>query len=135
MLGRDSRHRSARPSLFPGVKMDLLIRQGRLVDGTGRPARPADVVVEDGLVRAIEAPDSLIHGENPLGCTRDESGNCVAIAPCGGNTPEDDDCLSEAEPRAWSSPIYIDYGEESDSRAVRVEVREPSVLPEPAISG
>lgn len=59
--------------------------------------------------RAIEAPDLLIHGENPLGCRYDESGTCVAIDPCGALSPSDDDCLSEAEPRAWSSPIYINY--------------------------
>lgn len=60
--------------------------------------------------RAIEAPDALIHGSDPLRCTRDAAGNCTAIDPCGMNTPRSDDCLSEAEPRAWSSPIYVDFG-------------------------
>jgi hypothetical protein len=60
-------------------------------------------------VRALEAPDELIHGSNPLGCTFDAEGQCVAISPCGSRTPASDDCLSEAEPRAWSSPIYVDY--------------------------
>jgi len=59
--------------------------------------------------RAIEAPDLLIHGQNPLGCRYDESGTCVAIDPCGALSPSSDDCLSEAEPRAWSSPIYLNY--------------------------
>ncbi|MGH0029389.1 MAG: DUF3604 domain-containing protein [Myxococcota bacterium] len=62
-------------------------------------------------VRAIEAPDALIHGSNPLGCSFDDAGECVAIDPCGANTPAADDCLSEGEPRAWSSPIYVDYSE------------------------
>ncbi|MFP8878537.1 MAG: hypothetical protein VCE43_03275, partial [Myxococcota bacterium] len=61
--------------------------------------------------RAIEAPDLLIHGSNPLGCSYDDDGNCVQVEPCNGRTPVDDDCLSEAEPRAWSSPIYLDYVE------------------------
>jgi hypothetical protein len=59
--------------------------------------------------RAIEAPAALIHGNDPLGCREDASGRCVEIEPCGARTPREDDCLSEAEPRAWSSPIYVDY--------------------------
>jgi hypothetical protein len=59
--------------------------------------------------RAIEAPDSLIHGENPLGCRFDEQGRCVEITPCGANAPYEDDCLGEAEPRAWSSPIFVNH--------------------------
>jgi len=59
--------------------------------------------------RAIEAPARLIHGDDPLGCTRDGDGRCIAIDPCGSGAPRDDDCLSEGEPRAWSSPIYLDY--------------------------
>jgi hypothetical protein len=94
-------------------------------DGTGCVIEFADTEFETAArdtvyyVRAIEAPAPLIHGDNPLGCRSDESGRCVAIEPCGVNTPGDDDCLSEAEPRAWSSPIYIDFGDEADSRAVR----------------
>jgi len=60
--------------------------------------------------RAIEAEDDLIHGSNPLGCEFDEDGECVSIDPCGGMTVKTDDCLSRAEPRAWSSPIYLNYG-------------------------
>ena len=63
--------------------------------------------------RAIEAPDLLIHGNNPLSCRYDESGTCISIDPCGASTPAADDCLSEGEPRAWSSPIYVDYAAES----------------------
>lgn len=59
--------------------------------------------------RAIEKEAPLIHGSNPLGCTWDAEGRCIEISPCGSNTPRDDDCLSKAEPRAWSSPIYVDY--------------------------
>ncbi len=59
--------------------------------------------------RAIEASAPLIHGDNPLGCRYDASGVCTEIEPCGMLSPSTDDCLSEAEPRAWSSPIYIDY--------------------------
>jgi hypothetical protein len=60
-------------------------------------------------VRAIEAPDAHIRGTNPLGCRYDEAGRCVEITPCGADLPYEDDCLSEAEPRAWSSPIFVDH--------------------------
>ncbi|MDG2333949.1 MAG: amidohydrolase family protein [Myxococcota bacterium] len=39
--------------------MDTLIREGTLVDGTGRAKRRADVVLQDGLVRGIESPGSV----------------------------------------------------------------------------
>lgn len=71
-------------------------------------------------VRAIEASAQLIHGDNPLGCRYDDAGRCIKIEPCGLGTPIDDDCLSEAEPRAWSSPIYVDYDREgARDRALR----------------
>ncbi|MFN8051754.1 MAG: amidohydrolase family protein [Acidimicrobiales bacterium] len=39
---------------------DLVVRGGTLVDGTGSPPRPADVVITDGLVeRVVEAGESL----------------------------------------------------------------------------
>ncbi len=60
--------------------------------------------------RAVEAEDELIHGSNPLGCTWDDLGNCLEIDPCGAETPIGEDCLTPAEPRAWSSPIYLNYG-------------------------
>ena len=62
-------------------------------------------------VRAIEAPDPHIHGSNPLGCRYDARGRCVEVSPCGANTPYEDDCLSEAEARAWSSPIYVNHAD------------------------
>jgi N-acyl-D-aspartate/D-glutamate deacylase len=37
---------------------DLVIRNASLVDGTGAPARPADVVVDDGLITSVEPAGS-----------------------------------------------------------------------------
>lgn len=34
--------------------MDLVIRNGSVIDGTGSPARPADVAIEDGRIVAVE---------------------------------------------------------------------------------
>ena len=55
--------------------------------------------------RAIEAPSGAVAAD-PLGCRYDESGRCVEIQPCFGR-PASDECLSETEERAWSSPIFV----------------------------
>lgn len=55
--------------------------------------------------RAIEAPSEAVAAD-PLGCRRDESGRCVQVDPCFGR-PNDDECLSATEERAWSSPIFV----------------------------
>jgi hypothetical protein len=57
-------------------------------------------------VRAIEAPSPAVDA-NPLGCTYDESGRCTKVNPCFGR-PNEDECLSQTEERAWSSPIFVD---------------------------
>jgi hypothetical protein len=57
-------------------------------------------------VRAIEAPSPAVDA-NPLGCTYDESGRCTKVNPCFGR-PNQDECLSQTEERAWSSPIFVD---------------------------
>ena len=39
---------------------DLVIRNGTLVDGTGAPARRADVAVRDGAISAIAGTSSMV---------------------------------------------------------------------------
>jgi hypothetical protein len=58
-------------------------------------------------VRAIEAASPTVNGD-PLGCERDDEGVCLEINPCF-DRPNDDDCTSPSEQRAWSSPIFVDY--------------------------
>ena len=58
-------------------------------------------------VRAVEAPAPAVNAGN-LRCSYDASGRCIGVDPCG-DDPEDRDCLGEHEPRAWSSPIFVDY--------------------------
>ncbi len=59
-------------------------------------------------VRAVQEPTLAVNAGG-LRCVEDESGECVAVQPCYGDdrTPADDDCLSEHEERAWSSPIFL----------------------------
>jgi hypothetical protein len=61
--------------------------------------------------RAIQEPTLRINGDT-LGCTYDDDGNCVKLNMCFGDdrTSASDDCKSEVEERAWSSPIYVEHG-------------------------
>ena len=65
---------------------------------------------ETGDALAIDPLDfrkCLAVAADPLSCTRDAEGRCTSIDPCF-NRPDDDDCLSVTEERAWSSPIFVD---------------------------
>ena len=66
-------------------------------------ARPAAY-----YVRAIEEPTPAVNAKN-LRCETDAAGNCVKVNTCYGDyrTDPKDDCLADAEERAWSSPIYL----------------------------
>ena len=59
-------------------------------------------------VRAIQEPGPTINGAQ-LRCEPDGTGDCAAVSPCYGDprTDSEDDCLSDAEERAWSSPIFL----------------------------
>jgi hypothetical protein len=59
-------------------------------------------------VRALEEPAPAVNADN-LRCEYDEKGACVKVNLCGGPDARDDDCLGEHEPRAWSSPIFVDF--------------------------
>jgi hypothetical protein len=57
--------------------------------------------------RAFESIKPGINAGN-LRCERDDAGRCLQINPCPGPAGRDDDCLAPHEPRAWSSPIWVD---------------------------
>ena len=59
--------------------------------------------------RAYEAPKPGINAAN-LRCERGADGECERVHPCPGPEGREDDCLAPHEPRAWSSPIYVDFG-------------------------
>ncbi|HKA16167.1 MAG TPA: DUF3604 domain-containing protein [Myxococcota bacterium] len=58
--------------------------------------------------RVFEAPEPAINAGN-LRCERDAQGNCTKVNLCPGPQGDADDCLAPREPRAWSSPIYVDF--------------------------
>ncbi|MCD4722693.1 MAG: DUF3604 domain-containing protein [Desulfobacula sp.] len=60
-------------------------------------------------VRAVSEPKPTINGQQ-LNIQYDENGKFQGMTTCLSNT--DEDCLAEQEPRAWSSPIFVYYGQE-----------------------
>ena len=62
-------------------------------------------------VRAIQEASPVVNAGN-LRCTYNEKGECTKVNICYGDsrTDKDDDCLSLSEERAWSSPIYVNFG-------------------------
>jgi hypothetical protein len=58
--------------------------------------------------RAFEGPEPGINAEN-LRCERDAAGQCTKVQLCPGPDGDNDECLGKREPRAWSSPIYVDF--------------------------
>ncbi|MEH6584580.1 MAG: DUF3604 domain-containing protein [Halioglobus sp.] len=56
-------------------------------------------------VRAIQEATETIQGD-PFRCEYDDNGSCVKTNYCVGEDQEED-CMSPAQHRAWSSPIYV----------------------------
>ncbi|MGH0033912.1 MAG: DUF3604 domain-containing protein [Myxococcota bacterium] len=107
-----------RPRADAGEPLDALIEDPwRVLPCDGRP-EGCSVEFDDPdfgpgrrdtvyYVRAIEAPAPTIDAGG-LRCDVDASGACTGPRPCDGASDEDD-CLGDAEPRAWSSPIFVDW--------------------------
>jgi len=55
-------------------------------------------------VRAIEMPTPGINAGG-VRCRYDDAGRCVDVDLC---QADDDECLAPYEPKAWSSPIFVD---------------------------
>jgi len=112
-----------RPQQKPDEKLsDLIQDPWRRID-CPKDKQVCEVEVEDPefssgrrdvvyYVRAIQEPTPAVNAGG-LRCERDAAGNCVRARPCYGDyrTSFDDDCLSENEERAWSSPIYVRWQE------------------------
>ena len=54
--------------------------------------------------RVFEEPAPGVNAAG-VNCEFDAEGRCIAANLCN----DDGDCLAEHEPRAWSSPIYVDH--------------------------
>jgi hypothetical protein len=62
--------------------------------------------------RVFEVPKPGINAGN-VRCERDAQGKCIRANLCPSADGSDPDCLASHEPRAWSSPIYVDFGSRS----------------------
>ena len=62
-------------------------------------------------VRAIQEASPAVNGDS-FRCEYDDKGRCVKMKACYGGYQADknDGCLAMSEERAWSSPIFVDYG-------------------------
>ncbi len=61
-------------------------------------------------VKAIQEAEPTINAE-PVKCERDGNGKCIKATLCYGDYRSGESaCTSPSEHRAWSSPIYLDYG-------------------------
>ncbi|MBJ22541.1 MAG: DUF3604 domain-containing protein [bacterium] len=58
--------------------------------------------------RAIQEATPAVNGGG-FRCSFDAEGNCVSVNPCytDARTSREDDCLSDNEEHAWSSPIFV----------------------------
>ena len=61
-------------------------------------------------VRAVQQATATVNGD-PFRCDYDAEGNCIKTNYCLG-VAEEDDCLSDAAHRAWSSPIFVQFAGE-----------------------
>ncbi len=63
-------------------------------------------------VRALQESSPTINAAQ-LRCEYDAKGQCVKVNPCfgDGRTDREDDCTAPSAERAWSSPIFVRFGE------------------------
>lgn len=109
-----------RPQIRPDEKIAPLIENEWRVfscpaDGNGCEVEFDDPDYTNGersslyYARVIQEKQPLIVGD-PFGCEYDDDGICIKRNYCiGENAKPDMNCLSEAEPRAWTSPIFVEY--------------------------
>lgn len=113
-----------RPQARPGEPIDGLIQDPFLVhecdaDQAGCSFAFSDPDFTTGrrdtlyYVRAIQEPEPMINAK-PIRCERGPDGACLKAKLCYGDYRSgSDECEAPAEPRAWSSPIYIAYARRS----------------------
>ncbi|HIL79679.1 MAG TPA: DUF3604 domain-containing protein [Myxococcales bacterium] len=104
-----------RPQVHPEESLDALIQDPWLSvncpeDPNGCTASFEDPEFETAhrdtvyYVRAFESPKPTVNG-SMLACRAEGKTLCAETNPC----ERGEECLAPDEPRAWSSPIYVDF--------------------------
>lgn len=108
-----------RPQVRPDESIDPLIEDSWKIFDCADQVNGCVVEFEDPdynqqrrstlyYARIIQEKESLIAGD-PFGCDRNEEGECVNYNYCIGKTASrDNNCKADAEPRAWTSPIFLE---------------------------
>ncbi len=109
-----------RPQLGPGEPISPLVEENWRVFECPSDGNACVIEFDDPeyssskraalyYARVIQESQPLIGGD-PFGCEYDEEGNCIRRNYCiGSNAAPENNCLAEAEPRAWTSPIFLDH--------------------------
>ena len=109
-----------RPQVRPDEKVAPLVEDAWRIfqcpaDGTGCVVEFDDPEYGAGArsvlyyARVIQEAEPLIGGD-PFGCEYDEQGQCISRNYCiGKNARPENNCQEFAEPRAWTSPIFLEH--------------------------
>ena len=114
-----------RPQSYPGEPVDNLIDDPFLVHQCQPNEEGCSFSFSDNrytgqrrdttyYARAIQEPTPTMNADATR-CTYDDEGNCVQANLCYGDhrTSPSDNCLTDSAQRAWSSPVYLKYGNRS----------------------
>tara|TARA_X000000368_G_scaffold419031_1_gene421639 strand:- start:1076 stop:3277 length:2202 start_codon:yes stop_codon:yes gene_type:complete len=106
-----------RPQIYKGEPIENLIEDPWRIYSCEESPEGCEITFSDDefkdqnreityYVRAIQEPSMAINGRASICIERDGEGKCIKVEMCG-DPSLGEDCLSNTEERAWSSPIFL----------------------------
>ena len=106
-----------RPQIYKGEPIENLIEDPWRIYSCEESLEGCEITFSDDefkdqnreityYVRAIQEPSMAINGRASICIERDGEGKCIKVEMCG-DPSLGEDCLSNTEERAWSSPIFL----------------------------